>query len=76
MSIIKKIFINTLIIFILSVTSSYAEEIKKIGKFKDWEALVLVKESEVVCFAQSKPVLQSPKSKKRLPVLMICQKRP
>ena len=65
MSIIKKIFINTLIIFILSVTSSYAEEIKKIGKFKDWEALVLVKESEVVCFAQSKPVLQSPKSKKR-----------
>ena len=65
MSLIKKILINILIIFILSTTSSYAEEIKKIGKFKDWEALVLVKENEVVCFAQSKPVLQSPKSKIR-----------
>ena len=65
MSLIKNIFINILIIFILSATSSYAEEIKKLGKFKDWEALVLVKENEVVCFAQSKPVLQSPKSKKR-----------
>ena len=65
MSLIKKIFINILIIFILSITSSYAEEIKKLGKFKDWEALVLVKENEIVCFAQSKPVLQSPKSKTR-----------
>ena len=65
MSLIKNIFINILIIFILSATSSYAEEIKKLGKFKDWEALVLVKENEVVCFAQSKPVLQSPKSKIR-----------
>ena len=65
MSIIKTTFINILIFFILSITSSYAEEIKKLGKFKDWEALVLVKEAEVLCFAQSKPVLQSPKSKKR-----------
>tara|TARA_B100001750_G_C15051253_1_gene371571 strand:+ start:45 stop:557 length:513 start_codon:yes stop_codon:yes gene_type:complete len=65
MSLINKIFTNLLIIFILSVTSSYAEEIKKLGKFKDWEALVLVKENEVVCFAQSKPILQSPKAKKR-----------
>ena len=65
MSLIKKIFINILIIFILSTTSSYAEEIKKLGKFKDWEALVLIKENEMVCFAQSKPILQSPKSKTR-----------
>ena len=65
MSLVKNFFINILIIFILSVTSSYAEEIKKLGKFKDWEALVIVKENEVVCFAQSKPVLQSPKSKTR-----------
>ncbi len=65
MSLVKNFFINILIIFILSVTSSYAEEIKKLGKFKDWEALVLVKENEMVCFAQSKPILQSPKSKTR-----------
>ena len=65
MPLVKNFFINILIIFILLVTSSYAEEIKKLGKFKDWEALVLVKENEMVCFAQSKPILQSPKSKTR-----------
>ena len=65
MPLVKNFFINILIIFILSVTSSYADEIKKLGKFKDWEALVLVKENEMVCFAQSKPILQSPKSKTR-----------
>ena len=38
---------------------------KKIGKFKDWETMVIKNNSELVCFAQSKPVLQSPKSYKR-----------
>ena len=42
-----------------------AEELKNIGKFKDWETLVLMNETEKVCFAQSKPVLQSPKKNKR-----------
>ena len=42
-----------------------AEEVKKIGKFKDWESLVLKKENELVCFAQTKPVLQSPKNNPR-----------
>jgi len=42
-----------------------AEELKKIGKFKDWETLVLKKDNELTCFAQTKPVLQSPKANKR-----------
>ena len=42
-----------------------AEEVKKVGKFKDWETLVLTKSDGIVCFAQSKPVLQSPKNNKR-----------
>ena len=42
-----------------------AEEVKKIGKFKDWESIVLKKENELVCFAQTKPVLQSPKNNPR-----------
>mgnify|MGYP001456118458 CR=1 FL=1 len=42
-----------------------AEEVKKIGKFKDWEAMILKKDSELVCFAQTKPVLQSPKKNPR-----------
>ncbi len=42
-----------------------AEEVKKIGKFKDWETMVLKNNSELVCFAQTKPVLQSPKNSPR-----------
>ena len=42
-----------------------AEEVKKIGKFKDWETMVLKNDSGNVCFAQTKPVLQSPKNNPR-----------
>ena len=63
MSIIK----NTiyLLIFIMSFTSLNAQEIKKIGKFKDWETIVVTDETAKLCFAQSKPVLQSPKNNAR-----------
>ena len=47
------------------MTFASAEELKKIGKFKDWETLVLKKDNELTCFAQTKPVLQSPKANKR-----------
>jgi len=63
MSLIKNIILNLLILFFCSSIS--AEEVKKIGKFKDWEAIVLIDASGVVCFAQSKPVLQAPKKNKR-----------
>ena len=63
MSLIKKLFYITLFLFVgFNVT---AEEVKKVGKFKDWETMVLVKDTGVVCFAQSKPVLQAPKTNKR-----------
>ena len=65
MSIIKKTIIFLFSIFIFSATFVSAEELKKIGKFKDWEALVLVKDNGLTCFAQTKPVLQSPKGNKR-----------
>tara|TARA_B100000287_G_C20347085_1_gene668205 strand:+ start:115 stop:579 length:465 start_codon:yes stop_codon:yes gene_type:complete len=42
-----------------------AEEVKKIGKFKDWETMILKNDSGNVCFAQTKPVLQSPKNNPR-----------
>ena len=63
MSIINKIIISA--ILILFPLSLMAEEIKKVGKFKDWETIVINDKNEVVCFAQTKPILQSPKSKKR-----------
>ena len=65
MSIINRIILFFFSIFIFSATFVSAEELKKIGKFKDWEALVLVKDNGLTCFAQTKPVLQSPKADKR-----------
>ena len=42
MSIIKKITIFLGIFFISGVTQLSAQEIKKIGKYKDWEAMVVM----------------------------------
>jgi hypothetical protein len=63
MSIIKYLII--LIFFSILHNQSIAEEVKKIGKFKDWETMVMKNDTQFVCFAQSKPVLQSPKKNKR-----------
>ena len=63
MSIIKKI---TFIIFIITfVCKVNAEEVKKMGTHKDWETFIINSGISKVCFAQSKPVLQSPKSSSR-----------
>ena len=63
MSITNRFFIS--LILILFPFNLIAEEVKKVGKFKDWETMVLSKSDSIVCFAQSKPVLQSPKNNKR-----------
>ena len=65
MSLIKNIFINSFLLLFLSSTLVHSEELKKIGKFKDWETIILNNDSEKVCFAQTKPVLQSPKGESR-----------
>ena len=63
MSIIKKIlFIIFVTIFINQVN---AEEVKKMGKHKDWDTYVINSDTGKVCFAQSKPVLQAPKKSQR-----------
>ena len=58
-------YIIIVIFFTIFYNQAIAEEVKKIGKFKDWEAVVIKNDSELVCFAQSKPVLQAPKSNPR-----------
>ncbi len=65
MSLIKKNSILVLIFTLFALVPSKAEELKKIGKFKDWQTMVLVESTGNVCFAQSSPVLQAPKSNKR-----------
>tara|TARA_B100000686_G_scaffold329262_1_gene390233 strand:- start:369 stop:884 length:516 start_codon:yes stop_codon:yes gene_type:complete len=66
MSLTKKtIFFIFIFNLIFSLNNSFSEEVKKIGKFKDWESIVIKNESRFVCFAQTKPVLQSPKNNPR-----------
>ena len=65
MSIIKKIISILPIIFISCLSQLSADEIKKIGKYKDWESMVVSEATGKVCFAQSSPILQAPKSNKR-----------
>jgi hypothetical protein len=63
MSIIKKIlFIVFVTIFVNQVN---AKEVKKMGTHKDWETYVMSNEKGKICFAQSKPVLQAPKTSPR-----------
>ena len=62
---IKKYFIFSLIIFLFSLSPLKAEGLKEIGKYKDWRTMILVEPTGKVCFAQSIPVLQAPKTNKR-----------
>ena len=63
MSITKKfIFIIFLITFSNQI---FAEEVKKMGTPKDRETYIIKNESNKVCFTQSKPVLQAPKTSSR-----------
>ena len=65
MSLIKKILLFSIIFLITSLSKTLASDLKKIGKFKDWEVMVVTEASGKVCFAQSIPVLQAPKKDKR-----------
>ena len=61
---IKKILSLVLLSLICSI--SYGEEnLKSIGKFKDWESFVLSQDGNKICFAQSSPVVRAPKKLKR-----------
>jgi hypothetical protein len=62
---IKKILTSITLLLLFSFTPLKAEELKEIGKFKDWQTMVLIEPTGMVCFAQSSPVLQAPKSNKR-----------
>jgi len=72
---IKKIIFLMLFSFICSI--SYGEEnLKSVGKFKDWETFVLSQEGVKVCFAQSIPVVRAPKKLKREPSRLFVSFRP
>ena len=63
MSLKKIIFI---IIFLFTFSYVNADEnLKSVGKFKDWESFILSQEGNKICFAQSIPVVRAPKKIKR-----------
>ena len=60
MSIVRNII---LILFtLLTISNVNAEEVKKVLKNKDWEVYIVKNETSKICFAQSAPILQAPKS--------------
>ena len=65
MSLIKKTLLLSIIFLIVSLSNAFASDLKKVGKFKDWEVMVVSEASGKVCFAQSSPVLQAPKKKQK-----------
>ena len=76
MSIIKKILLVLPIIFIGLYSQSTANEVKKVGKYKDWESMVVMETTGKVCFAQSSPILQSPKSNNKRDAKLFISFRP
>ena len=62
---IKKNLVVIIVLIAFCLTKAQAQELKEIGKYKDWKTMILVEPAGTICFAQSTPVLQAPKSNKR-----------
>ena len=73
--IIKKILILSLFYFTVGILNA-EENLKSIGKFKDWESFVLTQDGNKTCFAQSIPVVRAPKKLKRDPSRLFVSFRP
>ena len=72
---IKKILYIILFFIIFNFTNA-EENLKSVGKFKDWESFVLLQDGNKTCFAQSTPVLRAPKKLKREPSRLFVSFRP
>ena len=72
---IKKISLLIFFYFVCS-TLNAEENLKSIGKYKDWESFVLTQDGTKVCFAQSTPIIRAPKKLKRKPSRLFVSFRP
>ena len=72
---IKKI-LYIILFFIIINFANAAENLKSVGKFKDWESFVLSQDGNKTCFAQSIPVVRAPKKIKRDPSRLFVSFRP
>ena len=74
MSIKKNLYI--ILFCLICNIAQTQEELKSVGKFKDWETFILLKEGNKICFAQSIPVVRAPKKLKRDPSRLFVSFRP
>ena len=64
------------IIILISFSARSAEDLKSIGKFKDWETFTVTENDNKICFAQSIPILRAPKKFERNPSRLFISFRP
>ena len=74
MSIKKILYIISF--FIIFNFANAEENLKSVGKFKDWESFILSQDGNKTCFAQSIPVVRAPKKLKRKPSRLFVSFRP
>ena len=72
---IKKTLLIVIFSFIFCAANAEGN-LKCLGKFKDWQSFVLLKEGVKTCFAQSIPVVKAPKKFKRDPSRLFISFRP
>ena len=72
---IKKI-LYIILFFIIFNFANAEENLKSVGKYKDWESFVLLQNGSKTCFAQSIPVVRAPKKLKREPSRLFISFRP
>ena len=72
---IKKI-LYIILFFIIFNFANAEENLKSIGKYKDWESFILSQDGNKTCFAQSTPIVRAPKKLKRDPSRLFVSFRP
>ena len=64
------------IIILISFSAESTEDLKSVGKFKDWETFTVTENNNKICFAQSIPILRAPKKFERNPSRLFISFRP
>ena len=71
-----KKYLYIILFFMIFSFANAEENLKSVGKFKDWESFVLSQSGNKICFAQSIPLIRAPKKLKRDPSRLFVSFRP
>ena len=71
-----KKYLYIILFFMIFSFANAEENLKSVGKFKDWERFVLSQNGNKICFAQSIPLIRAPKKLKRDPSRLFVSFRP